>query len=518
MRNSFQSKSETISGSNWKLFLLLLCVLFGSSGAAAAEVKRSDLAGSWYVSDKKELAATVQKFIDDAPRPDVSGEILGIISPHAGYAYSGRIAGVAFKAVEGGPYKIVVIIGFSHRKFFNGISVYDRGSFQTPLGEVEVDADFAKRLTAAGKTISFYPDLFNDENSIEMIIPFAQVALKDAKIVPVAFGTQDYGLCEALARALAGTIKDRKDVLIIASSDMSHFHSYEEANAMDSFTIKKLQGLDPRGLYDEIRMASSELCGAMPVMTLMMTMKMLGADNVEVLKYENSGDVTGDKARVVGYMAAVFYKNKSQIPNSKLQINPKSQIPNKEMKEGEKDMLNEKQRKRLLEIARSTMEEYVKTGKTLEFTEIDPELLKEKGAFVTLHYKGDLRGCIGNIIGRGPLYKTVRDMAIESSTNDPRFPSVTAKELKDIKIEISVLSEPERVSDVNEIRMGVHGVIIKKGFRSGVFLPQVATETGWGREEFLNNLCSHKAGLPADAWKDPDTEIYSFSAEVFGEN
>lgn len=175
------------------------------------------------------------------------------------------------------------------------------------------------------------------------------------------------------------------------------------------------------------------------------------------------------------------------------------------------------QKKRLLEIARGAMEEYVRTGKILEFTETDQELLKRKGAFVTLYYKGELRGCIGNIVGMGPLYKTIRDMAIESSTNDQRFPAVTPKEIKDIKIEISVLSEPERVFDVNKIIMGTHGVIVKRGFNSGVFLPQVAAETGWGREEFLSSLCSHKAGLAPDAWKDSATEIYTFTADVFGE-
>lgn len=163
------------------------------------------------------------------------------------------------------------------------------------------------------------------------------------------------------------------------------------------------------------------------------------------------------------------------------------------------------------------MEQYIKTGRAPEVKETDPELLKKKGAFVTLHYRGQLRGCIGNIIGSGPLYQTVRDMAIESSTNDPRFPAVTAGELKGIKIEISVLSEPRREADPCNIVMCTHGVIVKCGFRSGVFLPQVADETGWSREEFLSNLCAHKAGLSPDAWKDPSTELYTFTAEVFGE-
>ncbi|MBU3933120.1 MAG: AmmeMemoRadiSam system protein A [Candidatus Omnitrophica bacterium] len=182
-----------------------------------------------------------------------------------------------------------------------------------------------------------------------------------------------------------------------------------------------------------------------------------------------------------------------------------------------KDILNEGQQKRLLEIARKTMNEYVSSAQKLDFSESDPLLLKNMGAFVTIHKQGNLRGCIGNIIGRQPLYLTVRDMAIEAATADPRFAPVTADELEDIDIEISVLSTPERVEDVDEIKLGVHGVIVKRGNSGGVFLPQVATETGWTREEFLDNLCAHKAGLSADAWKDKDTELHSFTAQVFGE-
>ncbi|MDD5455302.1 MAG: AmmeMemoRadiSam system protein A [Candidatus Ratteibacteria bacterium] len=188
-------------------------------------------------------------------------------------------------------------------------------------------------------------------------------------------------------------------------------------------------------------------------------------------------------------------------------------------------MLNEEQKKKLLKIARETMETYIKEGRRLNFKEDDPALLEHCGAFVTLRNakkkpqdEESLRGCIGHIVSNEPLYKTVRDMAIASSTEDPRFPPVTVNELKDIKIEISVLSTPKKIKNIDEFELGTHGVIIQKGFNQGVFLPQVATETGWKKEEFLSCLCSHKAGLPPDAWKDKDTNIYIFEAEVFEEN
>jgi AmmeMemoRadiSam system protein A len=171
----------------------------------------------------------------------------------------------------------------------------------------------------------------------------------------------------------------------------------------------------------------------------------------------------------------------------------------------------------LLEIARNSIETYLKTGKRLELSESEPALLEHCGAFVTLRKNNQLRGCIGNIIGNQPLYLTVRDMAVEAAVNDHRFTPVTEEELPEIEIEISVLSPLKQIEDPDEIKMGQHGVLVRKGYRGGVFLPQVATETGWTKEEFLSNLCAHKAGLSPSAWKDPSTEVYIFTAEVFSE-
>jgi len=236
----------------------------------------------------------------------------------------------------------------------------------------------------------------------------------------------------------------------------------------------------------------------------MLAAKRLGADSVEILKYANSGDTAGRKDNVVGYLSAAIYQ--------------KEKIESRKAINGEvSEMLNEAQKKRLLQIARETIEAHIKDNKRLDFTEDDPTLNRELGAFVTLHKHGQLRGCIGNIIGRGPLYLTVVDMAIESATGDPRFPQVTASELKDIEIEVSVLSELKKITSPDEIVMGKHGVLIRSGFRSGVFLPQVATETGWSKEEFMSNLCAQKAGLPADAWKKGECDIYIYTAEVFSE-
>jgi AmmeMemoRadiSam system protein A len=180
-------------------------------------------------------------------------------------------------------------------------------------------------------------------------------------------------------------------------------------------------------------------------------------------------------------------------------------------------MLNNQQKTKLLEIARASINKYLETGKKMELSENDPVLKQEMGAFVTLNKAGELRGCIGNLVASQPLYLTVRDMAVEAAVDDPRFPQLTLSGLKDVEIEISVLSPLQRVDSAQSIELGKHGVLVRKGYQSGVFLPQVATETGWSKEEFLNNLCAHKAGIAADAWKDKDTQLYVFTAEILSE-
>lgn len=180
-------------------------------------------------------------------------------------------------------------------------------------------------------------------------------------------------------------------------------------------------------------------------------------------------------------------------------------------------MLSKEQKGKLLKLARTTMEKYINQGIIPKFEDKDPVFMEHFGAFVTIHKKGSLRGCIGIIEGRQPLFETIIEMAIEASRNDPRFDPVMPDEIKDIDVEISVLTPKRRVNSIDEIELGKHGVIVKRGFAGGVYLPQVATETGWTKEQFMASLCSGKAGLSADAYKDPKTEIYVFEAEVFGE-
>jgi hypothetical protein len=469
-------------------------VLFAAN-VSAESVQKPVVAGSFYPAEAVILARQVDKYLEDARPRQIDGEIVALISPHAGYEYSGPVAAYGYKAVSGRKYDTVVIIAPSHRLIFDGATVLEKDGYETPLGTVPIDVDFVKKLMRAEKvTVVSKPQAFDDEHSLEVQIPFLQRSLKDFKLVPVIIGRPDYNTCIGLTRGLVKVIKaSGKSVLIVASTDLSHYYKYEDAVVKDQATISEIMNYDPRRFAGKIGERECELCGSAPVIVAMMAGRELGAEKICVLKYANSGDTAGDKSRVVGYGSIVIYKAE------------------------EAKMLTSAQKKELLGIARKTIESCVKGGKAPVLKTDDPALAKEEGAFVTIHKDGELRGCIGNIIGRQPLYLTVRDMAIESSTADPRFTPVGPGELKDIKIEISVLSEPRRVGSAEEIRMGEHGVIVKSGYRSGVFLPQVATETGWSREEFLSNLCEHKAGLPADAWKDKKTELYVFTAQVFSE-
>ena len=465
----------------------------------AQDIKQPEVAGTFYPDDPKELSRMIDGFLESANPEPVPGNIFAIISPHAGYGYSGQVNSFGYKLIKGKAYKTVVVIGPSHHYGFSGASVYPEGIFRTPLGDLEVDSEFAKKLLDKEEEVIYEPNAFKQEHSIEVQLPFLQRALTGFKIVPILVGDCTLDTCRKFAKLLGEAISSRQDVLLVASSDMYHGYDYEEAELIDYLTtLTYLKNMDEKGLYFGLREGSLQLCGGFAVVTTIILAKELGYNSLKVLNYTNSAAVTGNQRKglwTVGYSSCVITAQDK----------------------GEENMLNKSQRKKLLSLARNSISVYLKTGKAPEASENDPALLQEAGAFVTLHKFGELRGCIGNLTSDKPLYLMVRDMAIESATGDPRFPKVRLEELKNLEIEISVLSPLEKIDSPDKIQLGVHGVLVKRGPNSGVYLPQVAAETGWPKEEFLSSLCAQKAGLPADAWKDKSTELYIFSAEVFSE-
>jgi len=461
-------------------------------GQAASTIKAPNVAGQFYSADPGQLFTDITALKSKTGPVPNDRKVQVLIVPHAGYEYSGGVAAYGYNAVARNQYSTIVILAPSHFFPFEGVSVWPQGGFKTPLGVVDVDEPFARALIKQDAAFRFLPDVFEQEHALEVQLPFIQTTFSGVKIVPVLMGQPDLGVCERLAKALDKIIGTRKDVLVLVSSDMSHYHDYDTAVREDSGTLEALRHEDALSLFKGCLTGRMEMCGFVPVTTALLYAHLRGLDEAQVLKYANSGDVTGDKSRVVGYSSTIIFKSP------------------------EPALLSRTQKDRLLAIARKTVEQFVKTGHAPDFDEKDGRLNIVQGAFVTLKTHGRLRGCIGAIIGEKPLSRTVRDMAVAAASQDPRFDPVTPGELKDVEVEVSVLSVPQQVKDASGIELGKHGVIVSDGAgHQGVFLPQVAAETGWSREQFLSKLCSEKAGLSAGCWKDPGTLLYTFTADVF---
>jgi AmmeMemoRadiSam system protein A len=320
-------------------------------------------------------------------------------------------------------------------------------------------------------------------------------------------GDQSYENSRALGVALAKLIKaDGKggdtlgDTLILASSDLSHYHPYDEAVKIDHKTLNALEAWDYFSMSRNFESRVWEACGGAPIVAAMIYAERMGANQARVLKYANSGDVTGDRSRVVGYSADIFVK----APGGKAVETPFS--------------LSEQEKSELLALARKSVEHVVQAGDAYEPTaSASATLNQERGAFVTLRESGALRGCIGYTSATKPLYITVRDTATFAAVRDPRFQPVSASELTRLDYEISVLSPLRRMLDVEQIRIGQHGLLMKNGDSEGLLLPQVPVEQKWDRQTFLEQTCA-KAGMRSGCWKDEDTDIFMFTAVVFGEH
>jgi AmmeMemoRadiSam system protein A len=371
---------------------------------------------------------------------------------------------------------------------------------------VQIDEVMAKKISDFDpKNIRYIEAADASEHSLEVQVPFLQESLEPGwKIVPMVVGSADPDTCRMLAEAIAPHF-DPKKCIIIASSDMSHYHPYNEACKMDKPALEKVEKIDLVGLAELMDKGEAELCGIAPVMTLMMLTRYFGGE-AKILKYANSGDTAGDKGQVVGYGCVAFY-TVQPIPERKTSDN-----------EAVDFVVTDDEKKMLLDMARKTLEEKLIHNKDITFTEESPLLDKKLGLFVTLRKHGDLRGCIGHCFPVKELRQALPELAVSSALHDTRFSPTRKEDLKDITIEISLLSPMKQISDYNEIKIPGHGVYVKKGFRAGVFLPQVADETGWDRETFMAHLCRDKAGLNADEWKKPGTELYIFTVVKFEEH
>ncbi len=482
------------------------------------DVRRPVVAGAFYPGDAATLARDVDGYLASAGASTVTGDVVAIVSPHAGYVYSGPVAAHSYAALAGRRFDTVIVVAPSHRVAFPGASVFGGHGYATPLGVVPVDRELADAIRDADGSFVYEPRAHEAEHSLEVQVPFLQRTLGEFEIVPIVMGDQAAPAARALAAGIAAAVERAgatKRVLLVASTDLSHFHDDETARRIDARVLEAVGDLDPEGLLRSLASGECEACGGGPTATVMMAARELGADSAEVVSYGTSGDTSGDKSRVVGYMAAVLTRTTldgdaggGARAEGERGAGTEAPVPYEGLSHDEKV--------ELLRLARLAIERAI-AGEPPPTSELPSSALDTPcGAFVTLNKQGRLRGCIGHIVGDVPLRRTVGGMAVEAALRDPRFPPVSAEEIGEIELEISVLSPLIEVTDVSEIEVGRDGLIIQEGARRGLLLPQVATEYGWDRESFLDHTC-RKAGLPAGRWREPGVHIARFTAEVFGE-
>ncbi len=465
------------------------------------EIRKAVVAGTWYSSDAEELQNEINGYFENAKLAHIDGEILALVAPHAGYAYSGYTAANAYKQVLGNSYDVVIVIAPSHKEPFAGVSVYNKDGYETPLGVVPVEKAIANAIIDYDPAIRFTMEGHRDEHSLEIQLPFLQIAIPNLKIVPIVIWDYSWENCKLLADAITHAVAGKK-VLIVASSDLYHGYSYADCKTSDGKTLEQVVALQPEKLCQRFEHHDLMACGAGGIVVAEIVAKNLGADGAKIIYQTNSNEVTGNRSGyVVGYGAVAIFKKLAQ----------KKAEPGSE----ESD-LNSDAKRELLSIARKTIKALLE-GKSLPKPDYKFPVFKEKrGAFVTLNKFNQLRGCIGYIYAFKPLEQTIIEMAQAAAFHDPRFPALEKNEFPDLEIEISVLSPIREIKDVEEIVVGTHGIIIERNGNSGLLLPQVATEYGWDRETFLEHTCQ-KAGLPGDCWKKQGTKIQIFSAEVFHE-
>lgn len=476
------------------------------SGPVVKRVREPAVAGLFYPKDPAALSQMLDRFLAMA-HPEPIADLKGLVCPHAGYPFSGPTAAQAYALLAGRGYDTVIVLAPSHYARFRGAAVSVAEVFRTPLGDVPISekakalarvspfvpeapspvqrpgwADQSSRsMPAAGQDT---PDTW--EHADEVQVPFLQRTLKNFQLIPVVLGEVDP---EAVARALAGVIDDR--TLLVASSDLSHYHPYPEAKELDARCVQAVCELD----LDAMRV--QEACGKSPILVLMHLARLKGW-KARLLDCRNSGDTAGDKDRVVGYAAIAFHKPPTTG-------------------------YSPAERKQLLELARQTLQEVVTRNAlpTVQAEGFPPSLLATKGCFVTLTKHGQLRGCIGHLVPQEPLYKAVMDNARSAALQDFRFPPVKPAELGEIALEISVLTEPQPLvfsspeDLLSKLQPHRDGVVLLIGDRRATYLPQVWEQLP-DKAAFLNSL-AQKAGCGPSDWRLPGTKVQIYHVESFHE-
>lgn len=483
-----------------KIFLAapLLCLLAARAGARPPAV-----AGQFYPADPKELAALVDGYLAVPAGAKGPSGLVAVLAPHAGYEFSGKMAGMAYWYVAD-KYDTVVILATGHTEGVKGAALLASDFYETPLGKVQPDRELAAALVKASPLFEDRPSAHLREHAVEVQLPFLQRKLKKPfKLLAATFNTGDLADLKKIGAALAAALRGKK-ALIVVSADFSHYPALAAAAASDGAMALAVSSMDPGLVQLTSRIISAKnvpgletcACGEAALEAGMEAARLLGAKSFSALKVSDShseNPAAAGPERVVGYISGVFFR--SGAPAA-LELSPE-------------------QKQYLLKEARGALLGFFEEVPPPQGLEKDPRLNLPGAAFVTLTQAGRLRGCVGTVTPAMTLVDAVRYGARSAAFEDGRFSPLERRELDGIKIEISVLSSM-RPSKAAEVKPWKHGVMAVSGRSSGLFLPQVWEQIP-AKEDFLGEICEQKAGLPRDCWKDPKTSLYTFTVDAFEE-
>ena len=413
--------------------------------------------GRFYPGTADQIRALISSFTDEA---EDKIDAIGVVAPHAGYIYSGSVADAVYACIE--PADTYVIIGPNHTGMGKPFSIMTLGTWQTPLGDVSVDSTLAQSILAKSKYLQEDRTAHQNEHAIEVQLPLLQYFKPDIKIVPIILAVATLEIYREIGTATAEAIKGVSDkkIVIVASSDMTHYESQEAASTKDKRAIEEILKLDEEGLLDRVVKERITMCGYAPVVTMLTAAKILGAKTAELVRYQTSGDASGDFSAVVGYAGVIV---------SRYEMSP------------------------LVKLAKETVEAYVKERRIPKPPEsLTPEMKERAGVFVSIKKDGQLRGCIGTFEPTRPnVAEEIIANAISAATRDPRFLPITSQELDRLSISVDVLTTPEP-AEFNELDPKKYGVIASCGYRRGLLLPDLE---GVDTAKDQVSICCQKAGI-----------------------
>jgi hypothetical protein len=423
-------------------------------------IREAAVAGMFYPDSPSELKNMINDMVDENT---VKEDAIGIIMPHAGYIYSGSVAGATISKVK--VKDTCIILGPNHTGMGKPFSIMTDGIWKTPFGDVKIDSGLAKRILANSKFLSEDYLAHISEHSIEVQLPFLQYFNRNVRIVPIILSHATGTVYREIGRSISKVIIDSgKEALIIASSDMTHYEDHDSVLKKDNLAIEPILTLNEDELLERIRKNNISMCGYGPVVSLITAARELGAREAELVKHQTSGDTSGDYSRVVGYAGIIIKKAKF-----------------KDLSEPVK-------------LAKNTIETYINEGRIIEPPDPLPPLFQQQaGVFVSLHKFDQLRGCIGTFEpAHDNIAEEIISNAISSATRDPRFSPVTADELAQLDYSVDVLTAPEPVEDIKDLDPKKYGVIVERDYRKGLLLPDLE---GVDTAEQQIDICRRKAGI-----------------------